>query len=75
MGRRPTYSELAQTVKDLRQELDLRKRAEQEIMHLFDMAIDMLCVFGFDSVFTRLNPAFERTLGVTTKELTAKPFF
>jgi PAS domain S-box-containing protein len=75
MGRRHTYGELAQTVKDLRQELDLRKRAEQEVMHLFDMAIDMLCVFGFDNVFTRLNPAFERTLGFTTKELTARPFF
>jgi PAS domain S-box-containing protein len=75
MARRFTDSELAQTVKDLREELDLRKKAEQEIMHLFNMAIDMLCVFGFDSVFTRLNPAFERTLGFTTKELTYKPFF
>jgi len=62
-------------VKDLRKGLALRKKAEEEIMHLFNMAIDMLCVFGFDSVFTRLNPAFERTLGFTTKELISKPFF
>ena len=75
MGRRHTYSELAQMVKDLKKELDLCKKAEQEIMPLFNMAIDMLCVFGFDNVFTRLNPAFERVLGFTTKDLMSKPFF
>ena len=75
MGRRHTYNELAQMVKDLKNELDLRKKSEEEIMHLFNMAIDMLCVFGFDSVFTRLNPAFERTLGFSAEELTSKPFF
>lgn len=41
---------------------------------LFEMAIDMLCVAGFDGYFKELNPAFEQTLGHTREELLARPF-
>jgi PAS domain S-box-containing protein len=40
----------------------------------FDLSIDMLCVLGFDGYFTRLNPAWESTLGFTRDELMSKPF-
>lgn len=40
----------------------------------FTNAIDLLCHLGFDGVFRRLNPAWERTLGFTIEELTSRPF-
>jgi two-component system, NtrC family, sensor kinase len=40
----------------------------------FDLAIDMLCVLGFDQHFRRLNPAWERVLGFTPDEMMARPF-
>lgn len=40
----------------------------------FEVSIDMLCQLGFDGHFKRLNPAWERTLGFTRKELMSKPF-
>ncbi len=51
-----------------------RRRAEEELKTLFENSRDMLCVAGFDGYFRRLNPAWERTLGFTTDELTARPF-
>ncbi len=41
----------------------------------FEVAIDLLCLLGFDGHFKRLNPAWERTLGFTRQELMARPFF
>ncbi len=40
----------------------------------FDVAIDMLCLLGFDGYFRRLNPAWETTLGYTREELMSRPF-
>jgi PAS domain S-box-containing protein len=40
----------------------------------FDVAIDMLCLLGFDGYFRRLNPAWEKTLGYTREELMSRPF-
>lgn len=40
----------------------------------FANSIDMLCFLGFNGYFKRLNPAWERTLGFTRKELMARPF-
>lgn len=40
----------------------------------FDLSIDLLCVLGLDGYFTRLNPAWEATLGFTLAELMARPF-
>ena len=40
----------------------------------FDVSIDMLCFLDFDGYFKRLNPAWERTLGFTLKELMSRPF-
>jgi PAS domain S-box-containing protein len=47
------------------------RRAEDAF---FDVAIDMLCLLGFDGYFRRLNPAWEKTLGFTREELMSRPF-
>jgi PAS domain S-box-containing protein len=41
---------------------------------LFDLSPDLMCLATFDGYFKRVNPAFERTLGYTTEELTSRPF-
>jgi PAS domain S-box-containing protein len=41
---------------------------------LFDLALDMVFLASVDGRFTRVNPAFERTLGYTSEELVSRPF-
>ena len=40
----------------------------------FDLSIDLLCCLGFDGVFRRLSPSWERVLGYTREELMSRPF-
>jgi PAS domain S-box-containing protein len=40
----------------------------------FEVSIDLLCFLNFNGYFKRLNPAWERTLGFTRKELMSRPF-
>ena len=40
----------------------------------FTDSLDMLCFLDFNGYFKRLNPAWERTLGYTRKELMSRPF-
>lgn len=51
----------------------LRQAIEAE-RRFFSLSLDLLCFNGFDGVFKRLNPAWERTLGYTLEELSARPF-
>jgi PAS domain S-box-containing protein len=40
----------------------------------FAVSVDMLCLLDFNGFFKRINPAWERTLGYTRKELMSRPF-
>src|SRR6478672_410426 len=51
-----------------------RERAERELSDFFQLSLDLLCIGNFDGYFTRVNPAFERTLGYPSAELTSRPF-
>lgn len=52
---------------------DLRS-LETESNRFLELSRDMICVAGFDGYFKRVNPAFERTLGYSRKELLSRPF-
>jgi PAS domain S-box-containing protein len=58
------------TFVDITKRLDIEKDRDR----LFNFSIDMLCIAGFDGYFKKLNPAWEKTLGWTTTELTSKPY-
>ena len=60
-------------------ELALCKQDAANAVHeledrFFAESIDMLCFLDFSGYFKRLNPAWERTLGFTRKELMSRPF-
>ena len=51
-----------------------RARADETLERFFTLSLDLLCIAGFDGVFRRLNPAWQRILGWTADDLTTKPF-
>lgn len=46
----------------------------QAYRELFDMAVDMIAIAGFDGFFKRVNPAFTNLLGYSEEELYSRPF-
>lgn len=66
--------EKAIQIKGTFQDIDEKKRAQEEQSRIFELSIDMICVANFDGYFTQLNSAWEETLGFTIEELTSKPY-
>jgi len=50
-----------------------RKKAEQERDLFFDLSLDLLCIADLRG-FSKVNPAFCKTLGYAIDELTSRPF-
>ena len=51
-----------------------RDQAQEELDRFFDLSIEMMCVADFDYNFTRVNPAWTRTLGYASEELLQTPY-
>lgn len=61
----------------IRADLKFRTEAEEklkEFKHFFDSSNDLLCIANVDGYFEIMNPAFEKLLGYTKKEMTENKF-
>jgi PAS domain S-box-containing protein len=53
--------------------IDSRERLLRTLQAHSDLSLDLVATASFDGYFTRVNPAFTRTLGYTAEELMARP--
>jgi len=49
--------------------------AKEELDRFFDLSLDMLCMSDMNGRFTRMNPAWEATLGWKVAELQGAPYY
>jgi PAS domain S-box-containing protein len=49
--------------------------SESDLERLFDLALDVLTIVGFDGYFKRVNLAFARMLGYSSQELLSRPYW
>jgi len=54
--------------------VDKRRSLEAEVVRYFDVSLDLLAAADLTGRFTRVNPAWERTLGYSAETLCARPF-
>ena len=50
------------------------KLKQEELVNLFDLSIDMLCVADINGCFKSINKAWETTLGYKEEELLSRPY-
>jgi PAS domain S-box-containing protein len=59
---------------DVRSERPFVPQSQSVLEEVFDLALDLIVIVGFDGCFKRVNPAFERTLGYPLRDLLSRPF-
>lgn len=62
------------TIGLIRRTREAGERARAELDRFFSLSLDLLCISSAKGHFTRVNPAWETTLGWTMAELTTRPF-
>lgn len=50
------------------------QEAQEGLHKFFNLSLDMLCIADFEGHFTKLNPAWSKTLGYSLEELCDVPF-
>jgi PAS domain S-box-containing protein len=73
-GARVSPSARADEIGDLSRALGAWQSSVVDREQLFTMSLDMLAIAGFDGVFKVVNPAWEKTTGLSVAELTSKPY-
>jgi PAS domain S-box-containing protein/putative nucleotidyltransferase with HDIG domain len=53
---------------------DQRRALEAQVSRHEELSLDLICTANFDGFFTRLNPAWTRTLGYQVNELLSQPY-
>lgn len=51
-----------------------QRRAEEELVHFFDLSLDLFCIANTKGFFQRINDNFSRVLGYSVEELTSSRF-
>src|SRR6476469_1468558 len=59
---------------ELQRNLMESQQAKEEIDRFFNLPLDMICIVTLDGYFTKLNPAWQTTLGYSIEELKHTPF-
>jgi two-component system sensor histidine kinase EvgS len=54
-------------------DLSERKKVEDQLNLFFTLSLDILSIWTLDGYFTRVNPAFSKTLGWSMEEILARP--
>ncbi len=54
-------------------DLSERKQAEEQLNLFFTLSLDILGIWTLDGYFTRVSPAFSKTVGWSTEEILARP--
>ena len=69
-----SYEQLEHKLLRLEKRYSKLRENFRDIEDMFNFSIDMLCIWGSDLYYKRVNPAFEKTLGYSRRELMAAIF-
>jgi PAS domain S-box-containing protein len=59
---------------DVGSEPPVVQQSQGVLEEVFDLALDLIVIVGFDGCFKQVNPAFERTLGYPIGGLASRPY-